>query len=386
MGITKFRITCRRANRAHIGFECTYFDSLNTTHYTLFKDGVIKQRAALPEELDARYVVSHNLPLRQKIGNDIFLYQDFEILDGDDYEQSPKPIKEQSKRNRELYDFLMQGHSDFYIPNEKGENLNPNITESPRFTLENITQNILREEKKNKLLGEALLALKELDKGDAESFLEVCYAMRIPVKENYAKELLYNMCALKVNTNPEYFMSIINSKDRQLIALVERAINTEVTNNDGSKSTALVKRHDGLIFYNEYPIADNEREAVEFFKVNDHERRALETKLGVRNSFVKPVRLVKASEIDAKNLKTPVEKAKQVEKLEIEAEMMKMRKEIDRVFKYYKTPEVVQKRLGGIKEKFADYEHSFDAYVAKKSAEAYDMDDAVHIAFGGTDK
>jgi hypothetical protein len=382
MGITKFRITCRRANRAHIGFDCTYFDSINTTHYTLFKDGVVKQRSALPEELDARYVVSHNLPLRQKVGNDIFLYQDFEILDNDDYEQAPRAIKEISKRNRELYDFLMQGHSDFYIPDDKGENLNPNITESPRFTLENITQTILRDERKNKLLGEALLALRQLDEGDAESFLEVCYALRVPVKENFAKELLYNMCTMKVNANPEHFMSIINSKDRQLIALVERAINTEVTNNDGSRSTALVKRHDGLIFYNELPIADNEQEAVEYFKINDHERRALETRLGVRNAFVKPVKLVKASEIDAKNLRTPVEKLQQVENLEIEAEMMKMRKEVDRVFKYFKTPEVVQKKINALRERYMDYEHSFDAYVVKKNAEVHDMGEDAHVAFG----
>jgi hypothetical protein len=177
-------------------------------------------------------------------------------------------------------------------------------------------------------------------------------------------------------------MSIINSKDRQLIALVERAINTEVTNNDGSRSTALVKRHDGLIFYNELPIADNEQEAVEYFKINDHERRALETRLGVRNAFVKPVKLVKASEIDAKNLRTPVEKLQQVENLEIEAEMMKMRKEVDRVFKYFKTPEVVQKKINALRERYMDYEHSFDAYVVKKNAEVHDMGEEAHVAFG----
>ena len=362
MGVTKFRIKSRRLNRQYISLSCTYFDVASRTHWTLFTDGTVVNRQPLNEELFHKTVL--NVPITQsyKEGDDKVLYQDFEFYDEKDLKELPKEKAKQSKRNEQLYNFIMQGHSNFTII-RNNENVNPNSQENPQFELINLTEKTKTEERFNKDFAEASMRLKMMYDNSQEDFMEFCYAYGIPVTSTMTPASLYNLCAIKLQNNPAYFLEMSEHKDRQVIALVNRALNQVVEDSNGRSSTPLVMRPDGTIFFNELPIGNGIEQGVDYFKINDTERRALEARLGVRNSFTKGIKLMKDSDIVKMDLKTPDEVEGEREVMDLDITLTKMRNEIEGVFNKYKTPAKKDEKLSELREKYQDYLLAFDTHV-----------------------
>jgi hypothetical protein len=362
MGVTKFRIKSRRLNRQYISLNCTYFDVSSGTHYTLFTDGKIVNRPPLNEELFHKSVL--NVPITQsyKEGDDRVLYQDFEFYDESDMKDMSIEKQKQSKRNRRLYDFIMQGHDNFIIM-KNGENINSNAHANPQFELINLTEQTKVEERFNKDFAEASMRLKYMYDHSQEDFIEFCYAYGIPITSTATAATLYNLCAVKLQNNPAYFLEMAEHKDRQVIALVNRALNQAVEDSNGNKSTPLVLRSDGTVFFNELPIGNGIDQCVEYFKIHDTERRALEARLGVRNSFTKGIKLMKDSDIANLSLSTPQEKADAKEAINTEATLIKMRSEIDAAYSKYKTATRRDDKISELRDKYQDYLMAFDAYV-----------------------
>ena len=111
MGITKFRIKSRRPNRTFQTVSCEYYDTQMGVFRTLFKDGKVVSRAPLPIEVDNKSIMSVQLTAIEAVGENKYLFRDFEFYDKEDLGKLSKNEVEISLKNEALYNFISGGHS-----------------------------------------------------------------------------------------------------------------------------------------------------------------------------------------------------------------------------------------------------------------------------------
>lgn len=363
MAITKFRIKSRRPNRPHESFSCEYFHTPTGKFRTLFTDGVSVFRQPMEVEVKNRVVMHEIITSVTSDEKGVkWLYKDYEFYTGDDLMSKTPDEIELSQKHQSLYDFIMGGHSSFAILDEKGENINKNAMPNPLFELVNLTKMERDKEKYNKDLADASMLLKQLAERN-DDFIEFCFAYGVPVNSNMTQSMLYNACAIKMQNNPSHFLKLLGSADMQLTALVNRGLNVETQNEHGETSCPLVMRGDGTVFFDGLPIGNGIKEAVEYFKINDAERRALEIRLGVRNSFTKKIKILEEADINNLELKTLEETENLQRGINNDVLSLKMKNDILNVYNKYKTKIKQKEKLSDLRLKYQAEHLLFDQMV-----------------------
>lgn len=304
MDFHEFRVKALHPSSSPVIKGTSYNDQYGTL-FTIFKDGTIINRA--PTEKEADNVLDRALvgTITNEKGEKIYM-GDYKFIP-EQYEDAyfkgkPEIDKYKNTVEREWYRFLLT-HDHVVTKNGTGDNTNDNNRYGV-YELIDTTKNTNREATKNKLKVAAGKALSELYEGDKKAFIEFCYAYNLPSVELWDTEKLFNMCWIKMNDNPEFFMSVYSNKNREILSIISIGLHKNIgTNNDVKK--ALEKSDNGAFYLDGQPIAKSEKELVEVLLLDIDKRKILEHLIDFR---VTPVQLNEIKETADASLTTEVTK------------------------------------------------------------------------------
>lgn len=313
MNKVEFKLVSRHYDKSTLILKGSYFDTRVGSVCTLFTDGTFVTRKPLPQEESQVWDIhiTSTEPVVDSNGNPTGHHRSFKTFSYVPKEQENEIIdpidKELNIKYRNLHVALAY-HGDVSVKNERGEEQNPNAIGDVQFQLINVTENVLVNNKKNQRRYEAGQKLQELFKqDDKKAFIDFCYAYSIPMVDKFDAETLYNLCSQKINDNPDWFFHIYDSKQRDILTLIQMGLTKDISNGLGAARTALTQNGESFYMDGNY-LAGNREELEGILSVDVSRRRILETMVNFSITSAKAqLSEVKEVKIDAMPVQTKAE-------------------------------------------------------------------------------
>ena len=263
------------------------------------------------EEADG-VVYNHTLRMREphpdptKQGMFIFTETFSYLTDDDERNIQDKYDKQKNALVRAFHDFVKL-HDHVIVRDRDGNDTNRNNLHHA-FELIDITQNIQVEAEMNKKKIEGGSLLTKMFNSDIKSFRDFCYAYGLPGIDLFDDSKLFNMAMMKMNDNPDFFFSIYNNKQRDIITLIQIALNKNIGTPELPK-TALTQNGETFYLDGGDIVAIGMHALQEALMTDVYKRRILETLVGFNVTVSKPIDSIEVETIDFKHLE---KKASQV--------------------------------------------------------------------------
>lgn len=309
MAKIEFKILSRYSSNVLKG---TSYNSRAGVINTLLKDGTILNRAPMEMEEADGVVYNHTLRMREphpdptKQGMFIFTETFSYLTDEDERNIQDKYDKQKNALVRAFHDFVKL-HDHVIVRDRDGNDTNRNNLHHA-FELIDITQNIQVEAEMNKKKIEGGSLLTKLFNSDIKSFRDFCYAYGLPGVDLFDDSKLFNMAMMKMNDNPDFFFSIYNNKQRDIITLIQIALNKNIGTPELPK-TALTQNGETFYLDGGDIVAIGMHALQEALMTDVYKRRILETLVGFNVTVSKPIDSIEVETIDFKHLE---KKASQV--------------------------------------------------------------------------
>jgi hypothetical protein len=309
MAKIEFKILSRYSSNVLKG---TSYNSRAGVINTLLKDGTILNRAPMEMEEADGVVYNHTLRMREphpdptKQGMFIFTETFSYLTDDDERNIQDKYDKQKNALVRAFHDFVKL-HDHVIVRDRDGNDTNRNNLHHA-FELIDITQNIQVEAEMNKKKIEGGSLLTKMFNSDIKSFRDFCYAYGLPGIDLFDDSKLFNMAMMKMNDNPDFFFSIYNNKQRDIITLIQIALNKNIGTPELPK-TALTQNGETFYLDGGDIVAIGMHALQEALMTDVYKRRILETLVGFNVTVSKPIDSIEVETIDFKHLE---KKASQV--------------------------------------------------------------------------
>lgn len=309
MAKIEFKILSRYSSNVLKG---TSYNSRAGVINTLLKDGTILNRAPMEMEEADGVVYNHTLRMREphpdptKQGMFIFTETFSYLTDEDERNIQDKYDKQKNALVRAFHDFVKL-HDHVIVRDRDGNDTNRNNLHHA-FELIDITQNIQVEAEMNKKKIEGGSLLTKMFNSDIKSFRDFCYAYGLPGVDLFDDSKLFNMAMMKMNDNPDFFFSIYNNKQRDIITLIQIALNKNIGTPELPK-TALTQNGETFYLDGGDIVAIGMHALQEALMTDVYKRRILETLVGFNVTVSKPIDSIEVETIDFKHLE---KKASQV--------------------------------------------------------------------------
>ena len=309
MAKIEFKILSRYSSNVLKG---TSYNSRAGVINTLLKDGTILNRAPMDMEEADGVVYNHTLRMREphpdptKQGMFIFTETFSYLTDDDERNIQDKYDKQKNALVRAFHDFVKL-HDHVIVRDRDGNDTNRNNLHHA-FELIDITQNIQVEAEMNKKKIEGGSLLTKMFNSDIKSFRDFCYAYGLPGIDLFDDSKLFNMAMMKMNDNPDFFFSIYNNKQRDIITLIQIALNKNIGTPELPK-TALTQNGETFYLDGGDIVAIGMHALQEALMTDVYKRRILETLVGFNVTVSKPIDSIEVETIDFKHLE---KKASQV--------------------------------------------------------------------------
>lgn len=309
MAKIEFKILSRYSSNVLKG---TSYNSRAGVINTLLKDGTILNRAPMEMEEADGVVYNHTLRMREphpdptKQGMFIFTETFSYLTDEDERNIQDKYDKQKNALVRAFHDFVKL-HDHVIVRDRDGNDTNRNNLHHA-FELIDITQNIQVEAEMNKKKIEGGSLLTKMFNSDIKSFRDFCYAYGLPGIDLFDDSKLFNMAMMKMNDNPDFFFSIYNNKQRDIITLIQIALNKNIGTPELPK-TALTQNGETFYLDGGDIVAIGMHALQEALMTDVYKRRILETLVGFNVTVSKPIDSIEVETIDFKHLE---KKASQV--------------------------------------------------------------------------
>lgn len=309
MAKIEFKILSRYSSNVIKG---TSYNSRAGVINTLLKDGTILNRAPMEMEEADGVVYNHTLKMREphpdptKQGMHIFTETFSYLIDEDEDNIQDQYDKQKNALTRAFHDFVKL-HDHVIVRDRNGNDTNRNNLHHA-FELIDITQNIQVEAELNKKKIEAGSLLTNLFNSDIKAFRDFCYAYGLPGIDLFDDSKLFNMAMMKMNDNPDFFFSIYNNKQRDIITLIQIALNKNIGTPEQPK-TAITQNGETFYLDGGDIIAVGMQSLQEVLMTDVYKRRIVETLVGYNVTVAKPIESINPETIDFKHLE---KKASQV--------------------------------------------------------------------------
>jgi hypothetical protein len=302
MAKIEFKVLSRYASNVIKG---TSYNSRASVINTLLKDGTILNRAPMAIEEEDSVVYNHTLRMREphpdptKQGMFIYTETFSYLTEEDEHNIQDKYEKQKNALIRAFHDFL-KIHDHVIVRDRNGNDTNRNNLHHA-FELIDITQNIQVEAQMNKQKIEAGSVLTNLFNSDIKSFRDFCYAYGLPSIDLFDDSKLFNLAMMKMNDNPDFFFSIYNNKQRDIMTLIQIALNKNIGTPEMPK-TALTQNGETFYLDGGDILAIGMHAVQEALMTDVYKRRILETLVGYNVTVAKPIESIEVEAIDFKHL------------------------------------------------------------------------------------
>lgn len=169
--------------------------------------------------------------------------------------------------NRMAHQFL-KGHPEVLVRDEKGENVNKALRGAGLFELIEKSYLEAKEVEKNEMAAEGAKMITDLFKGQADRFIQFCYAWGLPVKGK-TKEQLYNACMTRHAFAPSAWAKVLKDSNYDLIAKFKKALEDN-----------LIVFENACYNFNFEAIGKTEDECIAYFNLNESPRKLLYARVG----------------------------------------------------------------------------------------------------------
>jgi hypothetical protein len=302
MAKIEFKVVSRYSSNVIKG---TSYNSRAGVINTLLKDGTILQRAPMYEESEEGVVYNHTLRMREphpdptKQGMFIFT-ETFSYLTGEDEKNIQDQYdKQRNKLIKALHAFL-KVHDHVIVRDVNGADTNRNNLHHA-FELIDITKNIQVEAELNQKRIDAGSVLTSLYSSDVKAFRDFCYAYGLPSIELFDDAKLFNLAMVKMNDNPDFFFSIYNNKQRDILTLIQIALNKNIGTPEQPK-TAITQSGETFYLDGGDIIAIGMLQLQEVLMTDVYKRRMLETMVGFNVTVAKDIESKTIESVDFKHL------------------------------------------------------------------------------------
>lgn len=303
MAKIEFKILSRYSTNVIKG---TSYNSRAGVINTLLKDGTILNRAPMEMESMDGVVYDHTLKMREphpdpsKQGMFIFT-ETFSYLTGEDADNIQDKYEKQKNVLIEAFHDYVKIHDHVIVRDRNGNDTNRNNLHHA-FELVDITENIHIEAELNKQKIEAGSLLTNMYNTDIKAFRDFAYAYNIPGVDLFDDAKLFNMAMMKMNDNPAFFFSIYNNKQRDIITLIQIAINKNIGTPEQPK-TAITQNGETFYLDGGDILAIGMHSLQEILMTDVYKRRMVETMVGYNVTVAKPIESISVENIDFKHLK-----------------------------------------------------------------------------------
>jgi hypothetical protein len=303
MAKIEFKILSRYASNVIKG---TSYNSRAGVINTLLKDGTILNRAPMAMEEEDSIVYNHTLRMREphpdptKQGMFIYTETFSYLTDEDEHNIQDKYDRQKNALIRAFHDFV-KIHDHVIVRDRNGNDTNRNNLHHA-FELIDVTQNIQVEAEMNKQKIEAGSLLTNMFNSDVKSFRDFCYAYGLPSIELFDDSKLFNLAMMKMNDNPDFFFSIYNNKQRDIMTLIQIALNKNIGTPELPK-TALTQNGETFYLDGGDIVAIGMHALQEVLMTDVYKRRILETLVGFNVTVSKPIDSVVVETVDFEHLR-----------------------------------------------------------------------------------
>ena len=288
MKFHEFKVVAKLPSASNV-IRGEYYSKAYNKVLTLFKDGTIKEGSALPAEVPS----VHEILLTERVSNDnqeVFWQGSFKFVPEELEEDYFKEVKDrytvdalrmEKNKNyltRQMYKFL-QHHDHIVIKDAYDNNINSNCTTNAFYELIDVTKNELEEAKINKLILKCGTLLNELY-NDEKEFELFCYAYSIPAIDVLTREKLYNLCMQKITNDPDEFIEIYQSKNREILVMVNLGLSKNI-GTEYQPKYAIEVTQAGTYYLNGEPVAGNKKEFEDLITYDPQKRRLLSMLVGM---------------------------------------------------------------------------------------------------------
>lgn len=170
---------------------------------------------------------------------------------------------------------LFKKHQNVIVRGEGGGNINPNQSQMLLFELRETTKKVNDEVAKNKKVTEAMGIATAYYDENAQEFIDLCYKYGIQPVEGVPVEKLYNEMCIKLKSNPEHFINIVNHKDSKLLVMIKKALVYD------ENKEAIIQFNDPYYYMNGENIGSSDEEMIYNIKKSKKSSEFLREALGI---------------------------------------------------------------------------------------------------------
>lgn len=302
MAKIEFKILSRYSTNVIKG---TSYNSRAGVINTLLKDGTILNRAPMEMEAMDGVVYDHTLKMREPhpdpTKQGMFIYTEtFSYLTGEDADKIQDKYEKQKNVLTAAFHDYVKIHDHVIVRDRNGNDTNRNNLHHA-FELVDITENIHIEAELNKKKIEAGGILTNLYNSDIKAFKDFAYAYNIPGVDLFDDAKLFNMAMMKMNDNPDFFFSIYNNKQRDIITLIQIALNKNIGTPEQPK-TALTQNGETFYLDGGDILAIGMQNLQEILMTDVYKRRMVETMVGYNVTVAKPIESITLDNVDFSHL------------------------------------------------------------------------------------
>jgi hypothetical protein len=305
MAKIEFKIISRYSSNVIKG---TSYNSRAGVVNTLLKDGTIINRGLREDEENDGVVYNHTLRMREphpdpsKQGMFIFT-ETFSYLTGEDADNIQDKYEKQKNKLIKAFHEFIRVHDHVIVLDKNGNDTNVNNLHHA-FQLIDITENIHIEAELNKQKIEGGSLLTNMYNTDIKAFRDFAYAYNIPGVDLFDDAKLFNMAMMKMNSNPSFFFSIYNNKQRDIITLIQIGLNKNIGTPEQPK-TAITQNGETFYFDGGDILAIGMHSLQEVLMTDVYKRRMIETMVGYNVTVSKSIESVKpeGSDVNFEHLK-----------------------------------------------------------------------------------